>query len=747
MSKKITSLALLGAIALGGVAFAVQNPVNSTPSEIQSVQVCSDPAITPYYNPARGDLYANAPARKSESPDSASVKVNVTFGSEESKINYFLFMPKFDVNALGAVSNASATSYNMTVAKGNYELLIIGEKKLYKGQFAYYRDNINVTSDTTLDVNTADCSILTSHKIYLPNGEELAPDFYCTKTKEVIDTANVRYNAGCYMSMDIAGRFYSHINHFCFNLFNQYYADPTVITNTWQNPWTWTNTKTMPLYFTFDYAFNGDDGNYGVRFDVNSSNFGETMTTNGTQWHSMTLKHKDIICDSIAPGYDPTTTSGNGTGLHWIDGVMINSGTGAQAALPSDTRLRVHMNCAVVNGTNKGADFAIYPGLPVTKYGSAYHGFNPLPVTLGKNGLEFLPIQYLYPSLKIWAGSDASTLFIYDNKNPRLNADSETVWGDGFPFASFYPAVKSSATINPRFDIAMKGVNGEQRACDVATSSFSAYKYNDTTKTWKSIWTGGFDKITQIQTAFKNNGAGVYAAEVVDTAYMLGNHRGRSISRVELTNTQADPNPPTINMINVRSAADRIETNLATTEGATVELYAADLTYNLVKIYGYIMGQVKSAKVECAPYGTNDFKNLTVTAHPERDLNLFWGQNFVADLSEMDRESADKWYDLRITVEDLSGNKAIVHASPAFYADKLASAVAVTPEDKMEISVVDGMITIPGMPEVAINVYDMNGRHMISGRGSVDASNLAPAVYLIKVNDNNVSAAKKIYLK
>lgn len=744
MSKKFTLIALAGAFACGLYAYQNANQPDFNGAEVKAT---SDPIINAYYNPDRAEMYANAPVRKSESADSAALTINATYSSTADKVSHLILMPKFNVNVAGYVSNTKADTYNMTVAKGIYQLVIVGEKPNYVGQFVYFRDDINITSDSTISFDINDCNIVTSHKLYLPDGEEVAPDTYCTKTKEVTDTGNVRQNSGVYMSLDFDDRYYSHINHICFTLFKQYYADPNIITDTWRNPTLFTNTKKMPIHFTYDYCINGNDGKYGIRFDVNDSNFGDTLTTKSAPWHSITLKQKEIICDTVPADYDPSRLNGNGTGLHWIDGLMINSGTGASIALPSDTRNRYHMNCAVINGTDKGADFAVFTGLPVTKLGTAYHGFNALPITLGKNGIEFLPIQYLYPGMKVWAGSDGSDFYIYDNKNPRLNADAETLWGEGFPFATFYPAVKVTAAISPRFDITIKGNNGEQRASDVVGSTFSAYKYIDSTSNWNQIWTGTFDKITQIQTNIKNNGAGLYAAEVVDTAYMLNGKRGRSVSRVELNNFTADPNPPSINMLNVRNANDRIETFLNTNKGATVELYAADMTYNFVKIYGYTLNSVKDVIVECAPAGTDNFQSLPVTVHPERELPLFWGQNYSADLSKLNKKSNDGWYDLRVTVSDPAGNKAMVYAQPAFHIDAIDAVETVSADNQVDIIVEGGMISVPGMPEAEIDVYDMNGCKLISGHGTVDASILQPGIYMIKVNHEANTAVKKVYIK
>lgn len=115
------------------------------------------------------------------------------------------------------------------------------------------------------------------------------------------------------------------------------------------------------------------------------------------------------------------------------------------------------------------------------------------------------------------------------------------------------------------------------------------------------------------------------------------------------------------------NADGRLTDRLVEPDGASLQLYAVTLAPDLEsEIPSYIFSELSDVRVEYAPYGTGNFRELKVEAVPENDCIPGWGYFYKADLSGVEGESINTWYDVRLTLETETGGSQQQVISPAF---------------------------------------------------------------------------------
>lgn len=126
--------------------------------------------------------------------------------------------------------------------------------------------------------------------------------------------------------------------------------------------------------------------------------------------------------------------------------------------------------------------------------------------------------------------------------------------------------------------------------------------------------------------------------------------------------------PPTLTSLRIVDSEGHINDRLNSAESAKAIFTGGHFTYNDNYQEGYVYAsfdEVSCMSVEYAPRGTDNFASLKVTKESEIILPGY-GNLFSADLSSVTSESADGWYDLRITIHDGAGATQTQHLSPAF---------------------------------------------------------------------------------
>ena len=132
--------------------------------------------------------------------------------------------------------------------------------------------------------------------------------------------------------------------------------------------------------------------------------------------------------------------------------------------------------------------------------------------------------------------------------------------------------------------------------------------------------------------------------------------------------------PPSLTHLIVRDSNGKLTDRFKTAEEGVIEFYAGDFYQNFdwtLGEYGFFEYKCRPVaddkiKVEYAPYGSTNFTGLEFYEIPEKYFYPGYGNFYSAPLKDVVGQSANGWFDIRITLEDETGNKHIQTVSPAF---------------------------------------------------------------------------------
>lgn len=113
--------------------------------------------------------------------------------------------------------------------------------------------------------------------------------------------------------------------------------------------------------------------------------------------------------------------------------------------------------------------------------------------------------------------------------------------------------------------------------------------------------------------------------------------------------------------------------------------------------------------VECAPNGTEDFTAIEMTKDDSKFYVPGFGAYYSANLSAVTAESSNGWYDLRVTVKDEAGNYQQQTFGPAFYIGAVPSGITgVKTGNGVEVAryTIDGRAI--NAPQAGVNIVKMS---------------------------------------
>lgn len=147
---------------------------------------------------------------------------------------------------------------------------------------------------------------------------------------------------------------------------------------------------------------------------------------------------------------------------------------------------------------------------------------------------------------------------------------------------------------------------------------------------------------------------------------------GSNIARLHYDENAADIIAPTPQMLQFRNTADEITERFDKAEDGVVELACADFAWHSFDEpadgynHFFYTAQPCDLKVEAAAYQTDSFREISVTEDSDLFFMPGFGYFYRGSLAVVDTNSANGWYDLRITVSDDAGNYLTQILSPAF---------------------------------------------------------------------------------
>lgn len=187
--------------------------------------------------------------------------------------------------------------------------------------------------------------------------------------------------------------------------------------------------------------------------------------------------------------------------------------------------------------------------------------------------------------------------------------------------------------------------------------------------------------------------------------------QGQNLATIHYDRDQEDSSAPVLQMLHFKDGEGYITDRFETSEGALMELFAGDFNEGISEqnwLY-FDRAKAKNVSVAYAPYGKDNWTELTLEENPEYYSNLM-GWYYAASLEDVTGSAGKGWFDLKIRLEDEAGNWQEQVISPAFQIKSLVDTGI------SQLTIDNGQLTIPGNE----NVYDLMGRCIGNAPSSTD---------------------------
>jgi len=233
------------------------------------------------------------------------------------------------------------------------------------------------------------------------------------------------------------------------------------------------------------------------------------------------------------------------------------------------------------------------------------------------------------------------------------------------------------------------------------------------------------DFFTNFKTQYSQNG--VFDIVLNDTTVYVDDIQGYNRTALHIDEHKAGQTIPTVRFLQFRDGQDRVTDRFAEPQDGV--MYLACGIHDVIDAKGYIASWKKpsSIQVSYSPFGKDDWTSLEMSEMSDYGYYNY-GYTYTTSLAGVDRKSTNAWFDVKIKLEDASGNWQEQVISPAFY---IASCTGVN-----EIG-----LDVEGSG--VYNVYDIAGR-LIAGNVT-DTSNLPRGLYIVK--DVNSNQATKVVVR
>lgn len=141
---------------------------------------------------------------------------------------------------------------------------------------------------------------------------------------------------------------------------------------------------------------------------------------------------------------------------------------------------------------------------------------------------------------------------------------------------------------------------------------------------------------------------------------------GSNVTELSLQMDQEDFEAPTLQMLQFKNGAGQVTDRFEQAAGSVMEFAGGDFTRIAAGWSGYYECTSAQAKAFYAPYGEDDWTELTVSEDPELFFTPGFGAFFRCSLADVQGAGEDGWYDIRIELTDASGNVQVQTIRPAF---------------------------------------------------------------------------------
>ena len=170
---------------------------------------------------------------------------------------------------------------------------------------------------------------------------------------------------------------------------------------------------------------------------------------------------------------------------------------------------------------------------------------------------------------------------------------------------------------------------------------------------------------------------GAYDVTVVNQNVMIDDMQGCNTTKVYYDTRNEDFTPPTAMMLQFRNAEDNSVTDrFEKVENGVMYLAAKDYVINFDDHWQMGMEtRPVDVSVSYCPNGMKTWTELNIAEKPDLFDEYTFGYIYAANLEQVKSSSDNKWYDLKIVLNDEAGNWQEQIISPAFRVDRVFTSI------------------------------------------------------------------------
>lgn len=577
------------------------------------------------------------------------------------------------------------------------------------GSYLVAKDNVSINNDMTIDFNIEDATNHIENVPLLPDGNAMVFGAYDEDTGEVVAPGNIQYGN---LEVQFIHRAYGPFMA-CQSLIAE--SGPMCSGDCWIS---------SSVSFSSEYsilAFRQDsEGGSPVIVSIKpDGNMSQTVSNNVNDF----VEYNAQFADAIANEYnDPAVETGtdvsiackgmldpliNTYGVSYITLDLIGSPYRYEVCLDKYLERQpasMFFPGKVMAYRNWNDTYGIIsPGIVRTQSGESMFFANQI-----MNCVCTLDMTSSY-----WMKDNPTKLWTDNNSVFSCLWDDSYVIGNSCPL--FLPAYKPGRFFSYNYN----GRIGELRSIDLLSSQLEIKADGETI-------VDSYAALADKQLDMSAIDGMAIDVRVVNENLMIDNlYPAYGEANLHIAGGDAYKGFPSVTMLQFRDGTDKVTERFDSRENAAMILSAA--TFYCETNY-YTPSKLEDLKVEYSPYGRGEYKELKAAVDEEVGLISTYGWLWRANLADMDADSPQGWYDVRLTATAPGGSYMTQVISPAFLIGDPAKL------DIVDLNREDGVV-VCGRDIVAPDgseVYTVGGRR--SG-----LSNLASGVYVVRTPDGRAT--------
>ncbi len=616
-----------------------------------------------------------------------TITLNLEFDADALQMPFIAYITD-DSNIIGGAMQSGENMLQGQVPAGTCNIIVQFISMDYKQQYYVIKENVEVTGDLTFTINPAEATNHITTKIYGPNGELI---------KHGLSHFDEATNL--YIEDEPGDVYHSSIDNILYQkgLGSLYSVDYTI-----SGPYPDEEQRTCPTDF---YVTDVSDRFVFIQKRITftedlSKSYCTWVSTDNLQTCEVENNPNDYVCQEYNYKYTPYGRDHDDgirvmTGFWWIvDGkrpAYSASGVGKRIAkqgdgFPYELWLNVPEVDPSIPGLNILAQtqFPDYGELEQFQWGDVVlERFTATGWTFGT------PIQVKNGQKEFVNFGHTAYGNYWNNNNLYYSMNNTTFFGKLLPApeAITYPTEQALGDFGDN--------------CPINAVNVTTYENNDQMRTaWTSYYVGRYGEVLYADmgstttlkyngeevdlSTFSPSGKGTWEVNITNPNVEVDGLPGHNSTTVYFDQNQEDMTPPAVEMLHFKNADGNVTDRFATAEEGTMEFYASDFHYHYYPELwnGVFECQPVEMTVEYAPYGTENWNELTVEEVPELFQEPGWGYFYRGSLAEVTGQGEKGWFDLRFRLQDASGNWMDQVVSPAFRIDDHAySSVATIGSD------------------------------------------------------------------